>query len=53
VLWRDQVPGWANLKVVDGALRHDLGFAGTPPRGPVFRRALDDALRRMRRFLNL
>jgi len=53
VLWRDQVPGWANLKVVDGALRHDLGFAGTPPRGPVFRRALDDALRRMRQFLNL
>jgi len=53
MLWGDQVLGWANLKVVDGQLRHDLGFAGSPPRGRAFRRALDDALQQMREFLNL
>ncbi len=53
MLWGDQVLGWANLKVVDGRLRHDLGFAGSPPCGRAFQRALDDALQQMREFLNL
>ena len=53
VLWREQIPGWANLKVVDGRLRHELGFAGPRPRGRDFRRALDEALERMRVFLEL
>lgn len=51
VLWRDQVIGWANLKLVDGRLRHELGFAGRRPAGRAFRRALDEALRRMQEFL--
>ena len=51
VLWREHIPGWANLKVVDGRLRHELGFAGPRPRGSAFHRALDEALHRMQEFL--
>ena len=51
VLWGESVVGWANVRVVDGRLRHDLGFAGRRPAGRAFRRALDDALERMREFL--
>ena len=51
VLWRDQVVGWVNLKQADGRLRHALGFAGRRPAGRAFRRALDEALQRMREFL--
>jgi uncharacterized protein len=39
--------------VVDGRLRHSLGFVGPRPRGLAFRRALDEALRRMAVFLGL
>jgi uncharacterized protein len=53
VLWEDEVTGWANLKVIDGRLRHELGFAGRRSRGPAFRRALDEALQQLREFLNL
>jgi uncharacterized protein YcaQ len=53
MLWREQVLGWANLKVVDGRLQHELGFAGPRPRGSAFRLALDEALHRMQEFLEL
>jgi uncharacterized protein YcaQ len=53
VLWREELPGWANLKVVDGRLSHELGFAGPRPRGRAFQRALDEALQGMREFLGL
>ncbi len=53
MLWRESVVGWANLKVGDGRLRHSLGFVGPRPRGIAFRRALDEALDRMRDFLGL
>ena len=53
MLWGEQMPGWANLKVVDGRLQHELGFASARPRGRAFQRALDEALRRMREFLGL
>ncbi|HLJ91266.1 MAG TPA: crosslink repair DNA glycosylase YcaQ family protein, partial [Candidatus Angelobacter sp.] len=53
MLWSDQMLGWANLKVVDGRLRHELGFAGPRPRGSAFRQALDAALQHMREFLEL
>jgi uncharacterized protein YcaQ len=53
MLWGEQMLGWANLKVVDGRLRHDLGFAGPRPRGSAFRRALDEALQQMQEFLKL
>ena len=53
MLWGGHIPGWANLKVVDGRLQHELGFAGARPRGRAFRLALDDALHQMREFLEL
>jgi uncharacterized protein YcaQ len=53
MLWGERMLGWANLKVVDGRLRHELGFVGRRPSEPAFRRALDDALDRMTAFLKL
>jgi uncharacterized protein YcaQ len=53
MMWGEQMLGWANLKVVDGRLRHELGFAGPRPRSKAFQRALDEALQRMREFLEL
>jgi len=53
MLWGEQMLGWANLKVVDGRLRHELGFVGARPRGSAFKAALDEALQQMREFLNL
>ena len=53
MLWGEQIVGWANLKVSDGRLQHELGFAGPRPRGSAFRPALDDALQKMRDFLGL
>jgi uncharacterized protein YcaQ len=53
MLWGEQMLGWANLKVVDGRLQHELGFAGPQPRGSAFRRALDEALQQMQEFLEL
>jgi hypothetical protein len=53
MLWGERMLGWANLKVVDGRLQHELGFAGPRPRGSAFRMALDEALQQMREFLGL
>jgi hypothetical protein len=39
--------------VVDGRLRHELGFAGPRPRGGAFQLALDQALQQMQEFLEL
>jgi hypothetical protein len=53
MLWGEKIPGWANLKVVDGQLQHELGFVGPRPRGGAFRLALDEALQQMKEFLEL
>jgi uncharacterized protein YcaQ len=53
MLWGEQMLGWANLKVADGRLQHELGFAGPRPRGRAFQRALDKALQKMQKFLEL
>jgi uncharacterized protein len=53
MLWGEQMLGWANLKVVDSRLHHDLGFAGPRPRGRAFQVALDEALQQMAEFLDL
>lgn len=53
MLWGERMLGWANLKVVNGKLRHELGFAGPRPRGRAFQSALDEALQRMQEFLGL
>ncbi len=52
MLWRDQVMGWGNLAVKDGALVASFGYtAGRAPREAVFRAGLRDELERMRVFL--
>jgi len=53
VLLGEQMLGWANLKVVDGRLQHELGFANSRPRGRAFQLALDQALQQMQSFLAL
>ena len=53
MLWGEQMLGWANLKVVDGRLRHELGFARPRPRSSAFQLAVDEALQQMRDFLEL
>jgi hypothetical protein len=53
MLWREHILGWANLKVVDGRLQHELGFAGPRPRGSAFHLPLDEALHQMQEFLEL
>ena len=54
LLWRDDVIGWANASVAEGALRIDVGYvAGTPPRDRRFRQALADERARLCAFLDL
>jgi uncharacterized protein YcaQ len=53
MLWGEQIPGWANLKVVEGRLQHELGFVGPRLRGSAFKLALDEALQQMQKFLGL
>jgi uncharacterized protein YcaQ len=53
MLWGEQMLGWANLKVVDGRLQHELGFVDRRPPGRAFQLALDEALHRMQEFLQL
>lgn len=53
LLWRDQVIGWANLAVRNGALQCDIGYVGSQPRERAFKRELDSELNRMRTFLGL
>jgi uncharacterized protein len=54
LLWRDQIIGWANVSLKNGALDSDFGYvASQPPRGRAFRRALDEELSGLRVFLGL
>lgn len=51
LLWGYDVIGWANVAMVDGKLDVNLGFTGTRPAEPAFRRALDAELAAMESFL--
>jgi uncharacterized protein YcaQ len=51
LLWRDRVIGWGNLSVENGQLKSKLGYVGSPPRDPAFKRELGAELERMRIFL--
>jgi uncharacterized protein YcaQ len=54
VLWGEQMLGWANLSVVNGRLKHSLGYAqGAAPRSAAFRRNLSQALRAFEVFLGI
>jgi uncharacterized protein YcaQ len=51
LLWGYEVIGWANLSFDGGRLDVKLGFAGTRPKDPSFRRGLDAELAAMESFL--
>jgi uncharacterized protein YcaQ len=53
LLWRDQVIGWGNLKIIQGRLQHELGFVESRPKDPAFERALEAELSAMAGFLGL
>jgi uncharacterized protein len=54
LLWRDQVIGWGNVSVKNGALQADFGYVDShPPRGRAFTRELDAEWDRMRTFLGV
>jgi uncharacterized protein YcaQ len=54
LLWREEVIGWANLRVVAGRLEAAIGYvSGAPPRDAAFRRALEEEQAAMARFLEL
>ena len=54
MLWRENVIGWANVAVTDGALQADFGYAsGRAPRERAFKLALEEECERMRAFLHL
>ena len=52
LLWRDQVVGWANVTAKEGRLQPSFGYTGrSPAKDPAFRRALEEELDDMTRFL--
>jgi uncharacterized protein len=52
LLWREEVIGWGNIAIFDGAISAELGYvSGKPPRDGVFKQALDAELARMKLFL--
>ena len=52
LLWRDAVIGWGNLSVIDHRLQAQLGYvSGKAPCEAAFKRALDEELERIQRFL--
>jgi uncharacterized protein YcaQ len=54
LLWRDDMIGWGNASIADGALQVDIGYvAGKPPRDVAYRRALENELEQLRAFLHL
>ena len=54
MLWRDQVIGWGNVAMKDGALVSSFGYtAGRAPRDAGFRTGLRDELDRLCTFLGV
>jgi uncharacterized protein YcaQ len=53
LLWRDQVIGWANLSVKNGALTPNVGYVNNPPSDRAFKRELEQEIDRMQVFLGL
>ncbi len=53
LLWRDDIIGWANVKVVNGSMDLELGFVGKRPRDALFKSELEQEIERMRYFLRL
>lgn len=53
LLWRDQVVGWGNIAMKNGAIDADLGYvAGRAPKERAFKPALEREIEAMRLFLS-
>jgi uncharacterized protein len=54
LLWREQVIGWANVSRQEDRMAVELGYIqGQAPRDVAYKRALEEELARMARFLGL
>jgi uncharacterized protein len=54
MLWRDTIPGWANISRNAGTLTVETGFvAGKPPAEPDFDSALEQEVTRFHEFLGM
>ncbi len=51
LLWRDDVIGWANLKVAGGTLDVELGYIDRAPASKVYTNALDAEVARFEAFI--
>ena len=51
LLWRDDVIGWVNLKLTDGALDVDDGYIDTKPASKLYDRAFDAEVSRFEAFI--
>ena len=51
MLWRNAIPGWANVSVNAGQMRINLGFVEKRPSDPLFEQALEEEVERLRIFL--
>jgi uncharacterized protein YcaQ len=51
LLWRDDVIGWTNLKVLDGTLDVELGYVDKAPASKVYSNALDAEVARFETFI--
>jgi hypothetical protein len=51
LLWRDDVIGWANLRLVEGRLDVDLGYVDGAPGSKLYARALEAEVARFERFM--
>ena len=52
LLWRDRVVGWATVKGTRPPIEVKAGFIGSAPRDRAFRRAFDEEVARLERFLS-
>lgn len=51
LLWRDDVIGWGNLKLIDGTLDVELGYVDKAPASKVYANALDAEIARFEAFI--
>ena len=51
LLWREDVIGWANVRVVRGTLQADFGYVRAKPKGIAFGRELEAEIESLRTFL--
>jgi uncharacterized protein YcaQ len=51
LLWRDDVIGWANLKLTDGTLNVELGYIEQAPTSKAYATALDAEVARFEAFI--